>query len=227
MIRLYLVVEGQTEDGFVRQLLAPHLRQFGIEAQSIIVTTSHDRATGRKRKGGAPRWARVRHDLDRLLKSQHGGAARFSMMVDYNRLPDDYPGFAEARKATNAAAAVRVLESELSAAVADSRFIPYIQLHEFEALLLSDPQQFAVAYPDDTSGVAALVTEVESLGPPETIDDGLETAPSRRIAKWLPRYLGQKPTASILVAVPIGLSRMRKCCPHFGSWLSSLEGLAS
>ena len=38
---------------------------------------------------------------------------------------------------------VEVLERSWSQETGDSRFIPFIQLHEFEAYLLSDVSQFA------------------------------------------------------------------------------------
>ena len=60
-------------------------------------------------------------------------------MFDLYALPADFPGYAEARREVDPYGKVRILEDALGNDIADRRFIPYIQLHEFEALILADP----------------------------------------------------------------------------------------
>jgi hypothetical protein len=62
-MRLYVVVEGQTEAAFVTHVLAPHLAIFSVTAVPIIVTTRRDRSTGAKHRGGG-HWRHWRRDLD-------------------------------------------------------------------------------------------------------------------------------------------------------------------
>lgn len=211
MIALHLVVDGPSEEWFVRLLLAPHLRDRGVTADAVIVP--HVGYRRHKRQG-----------ICGLLRENVGDTHRFSTMFDYYALPEDFPG-----KAGPAGARpldrVSQLEDALAEDIADPRFIPYLQLHEFEALLLADPSRFVAQYPDRPDAVQGLVASVASAGEPEDIDDGPETAPSKRIAAHFPRYAQQKPLASSTIARAIGLETMRARCPHFATWLRALEAL--
>ena len=107
-----------------------------------------------------------------------------------------------------------------------SRFIPYIQLHEFEALLFSEPEILGEiltrdAYP--RRNIRALQQITGSYATPEEIDDGQTTAPSKRIRSLAGDY--QKVTDGNLAAARIGLDTMRRKCPHFDRWLHILEAL--
>jgi hypothetical protein len=53
-------------------------------------------------------------------------------------LPADFPAYDQALSAIDPYMRVEVLESAMAADISDSRFIPYIQLHEFEALVLAE-----------------------------------------------------------------------------------------
>jgi len=101
------------------------------------------------------------------------------------------------------------------------------QLHEFEALLLSEPDRFNHYYPESQREVESLRQLVQGFGNPELIDDGEQTAPSKRIGDLLPQYPGVKRTAGPIIAARIGLQTMRVRCPHFNEWLTKLEGLAA
>ncbi|RMF24335.1 MAG: DUF4276 family protein [Bacteroidetes bacterium] len=107
------------------------------------------------------------------------------------------------------------------------RFIPYIQVHEFEALLLCEPsiihEQFE-GY-DRPRKADALQREIAGL-PPEEINLGDETAPSKRIIKWYPAYADNKAFHGPRIAAKIGLERIRAHNPHFDEWLSRLESLS-
>jgi hypothetical protein len=53
MKRLLVVVEGPTEEGFVKGVLGPHLWMHSISTSPLIVTTRRDELTGAKlNKGG-------------------------------------------------------------------------------------------------------------------------------------------------------------------------------
>jgi hypothetical protein len=101
------------------------------------------------------------------------------------------------------------------------RFVPYVQLHEFEALLFSDPQSFSIAFPGIGAEVAKLQAIRSAFDTPEHIDEREHFAPSKQILKILPQY--DKPVYGPLIAKQIGLARLRKECPHFDAWLARLE----
>ncbi|HYW14337.1 MAG TPA: DUF4276 family protein [Longimicrobium sp.] len=216
MRRLNVLAEGQTEEAFVNQVLAPHLAAFDVFASVRCVTTGRDR---RRRdivyRGGMREYGKVQRDLERWM-AEDGGAI-FTTMFDLYALPDDFPGYADAARLQDPYARVRHLEQELAMAFSGDRLIPYIQLHEFEALLLSDPEKFDWAYIE-------LARQVDS---PELIDDGPTTAPSKRIINEIPEYEYQKTTAGPLIAARIGMQTIRGRCPHFAEWITRLEALSS
>ncbi len=104
------------------------------------------------------------------------------------------------------------------------RLIPYIQLHEFEALLFSDPSMLASAI-----GQPKLASEFQavrdSVSNPEEINEGIQTAPSKRIERIYPAF--DKTKDNIHATKAIGLSTLRGACPHFHAWLSQLENVSS
>jgi hypothetical protein len=107
-----------------------------------------------------------------------------------------------------------------------SRFMPYVQMHEFEALLFSEPKILGEILTRDARPqkiTRALLRVADDFPTPEEIDDGHTTAPSKRIRSFAKHY--EKVTDGNLAATRIGLETMRRKCPHFDEWLSSLEAL--
>ena len=102
------------------------------------------------------------------------------------------------------------------------RFIPYVQMHEFEALLFSAPGQLAseVGRPDLEQHFQAIR---DAFATPEHIDDSPHTAPSKRIKQVFPRY--RKVQMGLRAAGVMGLHKIRKECPLFSAWLARLESL--
>ena len=186
MTRLNVVVEGQTEETFVRDLLAPELATHQIIAAAHAVTTS--RKKGKFYRGGLLKYANLRRDLDLWMKQDRKPDARFSTMLDLYALPNDFPGFEGSRSIGDPIARARFLEDRLFEDLGDPRFVPYLQVHEFEALLFSDPSTFIVAFPDAHLAVEQLVAIATAVSNPELIDDGPETAPGKRIRSLLPKF---------------------------------------
>jgi hypothetical protein len=144
-------------------------------------------------------------------------------MVDLYRLPSDFPGAARAAAVSDPFERVRSLQFELQADLNHRRFVPYIQLHEFEALLFSDPGSFSIAFPDETAAIAELEEIRQGASSPEHIDDGDDTAPSKRICRLLPGFV--KPVSGPIIAREIGLHRIRSECRHFNAWIETLLAL--
>jgi hypothetical protein len=168
----------------------------------------------------------MKKDLQNLLRQHNGADVRFTTMFDLYRLYRDFPGTAEADKLRHLPnERVAKLEAALVADVGDSRLIPHIQLFEFETILFCDPDAFAFYYEDCAKGVAELQKTVGGVGTPEQINDGEDSAPSKRIAKLFPDYLDAKPDAPAVISEAIALDMVRAKCPHFNQWLGILEAL--
>lgn len=229
LIRLHIVAEGQTEEAFVNTVLAPELGACGVFADVRRVETG--RRHGRLFRGGLVQYEHLARDLTLWMKQDQHANSWFTTMLDLYALPHDFPGHAALRAIADPFDRVTRLEPELAQDIArrlgdipvSRRFIPFIQVHEFEALLFSDPAAFGETYPERPHVMAALNTIRAQFSTPEHIDDGPSTAPSKRILSLLPDY--QKPVAGLLIAQRIGLAKMRQECPHFDGWMTRLSTL--
>ena len=222
-VRLHFIVEGQTEETFVNRVLRPHLATLSIWAKVRCVMTSRKR--GVKHRGGIRRYAQAKNDITAWITEDQNPDARFTTMFDLYGLPTDFPGYEDVRQIADPYRRVRTLEDALSRDISDSRFVPYFQLHEFEALLLSDPQKLDLQFPARSAGIRRLVDVVSTFDSPERVNDGNDTAPSNRVIAAIPEYAGRKPAAGPIVAEKIGLPTLRRKCEHFGEWLGRLEAL--
>lgn len=220
-LRLYLTVEGQAEKAFADAVLSPHLAARNIEVKPRVVVTN--RKLGKR--GGVLDFDRIHGDLVRLMRQDRQPEARFTTMIDLYALPPEFPGWDEARKKNLPSDRVTVLETALAKHLADDRFIPHIQLHEFETLLFCDLGQLELRMADSHAGIAALAKEVARLNP-EDINEGATTAPSKRIIRHIPIYERNKVRVGAAAAAAIGLHSLRAKCPHFDSWIAALENLS-
>ena len=224
-VRLHFVVEGQTEEAFVNQVLKPHLGGMSIWVDVRRVETGRKR--GFIHRGGIISYAKVKKDITNWLSQDRKPDARFTTMFDLYGLPESFPGYGAATRERDPYARVRILEDALREEIGDRRFIPYFQLHEFEALLLSDPRRLDVQFHDQgaEAGIRNLIEMVSGFASPELIDDGRDTAPSKRITSEIPEYGRMKASSGPIVAKAIGLDALRSKCRHFAEWLDKLETL--
>jgi hypothetical protein len=227
MVRLYFYVEGQTEQECVARVLKPHLAGFGVWVMGSVLAAS-GRRHGVVSWGGGRNYQPMRNDLGRLLR-QHGSAdVRFTTLFDLYGLYKGFPGGEDAEKQRHIPRErVRTLEKAFAADVNDSRFIPHIQLHEFETILLCEPGHFALVYENADNGIAALQAAVAAASSPELVNDGERTAPTWRISGQFPRYSREKTTVGVELAACVGIDVTRRLCPHFDHWLKALESLGS
>ncbi len=215
IIRLHLIVEGQTEETFVNTVLRPHLANFMVMADAHMVTTN--RQFGRRGRGGISSYMQIKQDLEQWIKQDKQNDVRFTTMIDLYALPGNFPGYDESRHISDAYDRVQALENAFGEDIKDYRFVPYIQLHEFEALVLADPQKLDWEFLDHERQIKNLVLLVANQNP-ELIDDGEETAPSKRIGGEIPEYEGRKASTGPIVVGKIGLETLRQRCMHFGEW---------
>ena len=191
MIRLYFYVEGQTEQEYVARVLTPHLAGFGVQVMGTVLAAS-GRKHGHISRGGGRRYQPMRNDLGNLLRQDARPDARFTTMFDLYALHGGFPGWDEAEKQRQVPhERVVTLERAFAADVRDHRFVPHIQLHEFETILLCEPRHFALVYEDCDAGISTLRDAVAAAKSPELVNDGETTAPSKRIIGLFPQYSGQ------------------------------------
>lgn len=229
MARLLIHVEGETEEMFVNEVLAPHLYTARWEVVAAHIVGN---ARLRERRGGIKAWNVVRDDIMRHLKEDPGCYA--TTMVDFYGLPQSggkaWPGRAAAAQLPSAQKAPHVqaqldadIQQAMGAGFLAARFIPFVIMHEFEALLFSDCEAFSRGVGrSDLRG--PLQTIRDSFTTPEEINDSPITAPSKRVEALIPNY--QKPFLGTLAALEVGLARIRAECPHFCAWLTRLERIA-
>ena len=221
-IRLRVHVEGQTEETFVNQVLAPHLYGCGyVDVSARLLGNARQRT----RRGGVKSWSTVRKEI---LNNLYGDSGCFvTTMVDYYGLPPSWPGRSEAlqrplpeRASSVEAELLTDVRRRMGSGFNPDRFIPYLMLHEFESMLFSDCGRFAdaIGRPNMASNFQAIRNQFTN---PEEIDDSPETAPSKRIGSLVAGY--QKPLSGTLAALAIGLDAIRAACPHFHAWLQCLE----
>ena len=220
MTRLTILSEGQTERGFVAQVLAPHLYSYGYTA--VLPILIPDRTGSR---GGTGRWQRDKRNVLDSLNNPSNDLV--TTLVDYYGLHPSWPGRLEARTARAPAEKASIVETAVAAAITTEienldpeRFMPFVMMHEFEALLFSDPAQLAARI--NRADLAPSFQAIRDQFPsPEDINDDYNTCPSRRILAQVPSY--QKRVDGLRVAANLGLATFRRECPHFNDWLTLLE----
>lgn len=220
MIRVHVLVEGQTEETFVRDVLTPHCAARGIYLTTVLTTTKLVKS-GPNFRGGITTYGKVHNHIRRLLQDSH--VAAITTMIDYYGLPDDFPGMDD-RPEGNCYARVEHVQAAWKAAVDDGRFLPFITLHEYEALLFSAPDAAAYYFPE-ADVVAQLTAIAQQVGSPEEINEGPTSHPSHRWQRIAPGY--QKTLHGPLLAAEMGLAASRTACPHFDRWVTQIEQLSA
>ena len=225
MKTLYVICEGPTEQRFVDQVLAPHLFENGFTHVPTI-RVEFSRRKSLIFRDGVRKYAPVRRTLLNIMKERPQKDVFFTTMLHLYGLPRDFPGKAALkRNPVNPYPFVKALEKHFAKDIDDKRFIPHLQLHEYETVLFADPSAFAFAFDDCGDAVAGLKKVAASFKNIEHINDGRATAPSKRIVQLLPEYEHRKTDAGVDIAEFIGLVMMRKKCRHFDEWVTKLEEL--
>ena len=226
--RLLVHVEGHTEEAFVRKVLSLELYKFGyVSVQARRMGKSH-RRSGR---GGIISWPQARREIVHHLRQDKSAAS--TTMVDYFGLPQSgggaWPGRAESSVLSYSKKAdaiedllSRDVQSAMGPKFDTKRFIPFIMMHEFEALHFSNCDLFASAI--DRPELGPTFQEIlDAYDNPEGIDDSPATAPSKRILKLVPNF--NKRVIGVAASEAIGVPTMRDACPHFATWWDRLVQL--
>jgi hypothetical protein len=217
--KVLILVEGYTEERFIKDVLQPHLWTCEVHAEPKIVTTKRVKV-GPQFMGGVSTFHNI--DIKRLLGDSD--AVLVTTMFDYYGLPGDFPG-KQSLRGRNSFERTKELEAALEQHYnRGPKFLAYLMIHEFEALLFSSP------------GILAQVMNAPTYEPqlqairgqfstPEEINDDPATTPSARVLNLFPEY--RKRLHGTLTTGRIGLDTIRSECLHFHEWLVKLESLGS
>jgi hypothetical protein len=215
-----VLVEGQTEERFVKDVLEPHFSPLGVYLRPTLLVTKKVK-DGKNFKGGVTNFAKFENDVNRLLASGH---AIVTTLIDYYALPSDFPGMAARLPNTSGYARAIVVEDAINLHFSNPRFRAFLALHEFEALLFTSADELPRAVLEGRPESHDAFRIVSQNNAPEEINEHPDTAPSKRLASLYPSY--RKTLHGPLVTERIGLRAIRERCPHFDAWMSFLEGHA-
>lgn len=218
MKRALVLVEGQTEERFVKDVLQEHFWPMNLHLAPTVLTTKRVKS-GKDFKGGVSNFGKFAGDLRRLL---HGaGDALVTTFLDYDGLPTDFPGMSSLPPGRGFNR-VQHIEKALSAHFGGNpKFLPYLSLHEFEALLFSSPDALprTMTEMDKQQQFHSIRLDYPT---PEHINE--KNWPSHRIFALFRSY--RKRLHGPIAANRIGLDRIRSECPHFNEWIGKLEHYA-
>lgn len=220
MQKIFIVCEGQTEETFVKHILASYFLSLNLNLIPTIATSS------KGHKGGALNYDRVKPFITNLLKSNK--KAFVSTFFDYYALPNNFPKYHEQKG--DIYEKIKILEQGFFENINDEfnskRFFPHIQPHEFESLLFSDIESIIEADPewDKQKSLAELEKIIQEFQNPELINNSRKTSPSHRLKSLFKTY--KKVLHGRIIAQKITIQTMRIKCPHFDEWCNKISALA-
>lgn len=225
MIRVYVICEGQTEETFIRDVIAPLLATQNIFLTARLIGTS------KGHKGGALSYERVKRFIINSLKEDD--KIFITTFFDLYALHNQFPDFQKCLEITDVYKKVERLESAFKSDIAQDnatfakRFYPYIQPYEFEGLLFTDIEKLTCIESSWTSTAAKLNAVRATFATPEHINDGFETKPSSRLKKHLNNPGYRKILHGVLAIESIGIDPLLRECKHFQQWYHQLNNLGS
>jgi hypothetical protein len=212
MKRVHIFCEGQTEDVFVREVLRPYFNNRQIWLNPIILRSSS------RGRGGVYSYPKIKRQVENLCKEDP--TAIISTLLDFYGLPVDFPGMNVSGNSMDRAKAVReAFQKDIN----QPNFLANLVVHEFEALLFSEPSVFGGWF--DIPHISGSIAQIREKFPsPEYIDEGRDSAPSKRILALCDNY--DKVVHGSLLALDIGLEKICRECPLFAGWLQEITDLA-
>ena len=217
MNRIIIICEGQTEQEFCKTLLQRYFSNQNITLQVPLI---------KKTMGGIANWNVLKREIETYLRREKD--VLVTTLIDYYGIKDShgFPLWAEKQAIADKSQRLDELEAAMLADVDANlrpRFVPYMQLHEFEGLLFSDKQAFSTTFYNSNELVdkAYLEQTFADFDNPEMINDGVETSPSHRLERIISGY--EKVVYGCCLAEAIGLDKMRQKSPRFDNWLKRLE----
>jgi len=215
MKRLIIIVEGDTEKEFVNTILSPYLQLNGVNhVQCFKIKHS---------KGGLSKYEHLKKDIVNCLYETD---VFITTLIDFYALPRDFPKFKESVEITNKSERLSFLEEAIKEEIECSQnkkfenLLPYIQLHEFEALVFSSLNGIESLYNSKEADFKELEKVIHRYPNPEDINDHPNTAPSKRLIKSIIGY--NKFNDGIMIIDEIGIEEVLIKCPRFNGWVLKL-----
>lgn len=207
------------------RLLVHEVYKAGYKSvQARLMGASHSRS----RRGRIVSWRIVRTAIVNAMKVDR--RLVLTTMVDYHGLPQTrssaWPERSNSSSLPHAQRANPIkellledIQDRMGPKFDSRRFIPFVMMHEFEALLFSDCYRFASAINERDLG-PSLQEILDAHNNPEEIDDSPNSALSKRIVRLVPNY--DKRVMEVDAAREVGIPAMRAACPHFATWWNRL-----
>lgn len=212
MKRVYIVVEGQTEQEFVNSMIAPYFSNLAIYSVTPVLIR-----TSRSGRGGMINYQHLQNTVRMLLQSSQTDFV-VTTFIDFFRIPDTMPQYYECMAKPDDIQRIKALEEAMNENISDCRFFSYIQLHEFEALLFSDNKGFESYFAgNEAEQTSAIIATYKN---PEDINSSPEGAPSKRLLSIKPDY--NKVLEGNLIALEIGINVILEKCPRFAEWINAI-----
>lgn len=217
MKRLVIIVEGDAEESFVNNILSPHFTSLGLynSIQSFKI---------KKSNGGISKYSDVKKDI---INTLYENDVVVSTMLDFYRLPSSFPGKQDSSTFHAHLQQIEYLERKLKEDIESAQqctfdnLIPYIQLHEFEALVFSSINGIDALFEPSEFKRKDMLQVIHDYPNPEDINDQPNTAPSVRLIKLIPGY--EKVLYGIEILQQHGMPTLLARCPHFRAWVTKLE----
>lgn len=216
MKRLIIICEGETEQQFCKDVLYNHFFSRDIVIETPLI---------KKTMGGIVAWEHIKSQILLHLKED----VTVTLLIDFYGIKDyhNFSKWAESKTIVNKIDRMTFLENAMKEEIDDRvrfRFIPYIQLHEFEGLLFNNIETFKNIIPENEfTNIRELETTINSNINPELINDGATTAPSKRLERLILGY--NKIVYGAVLAEEIGLERIRAKAVRFNDWIAKLESI--
>ncbi len=218
MKRLIIICEGETELEFCKNILFSHFISMSIITEPVLI---------KKSSGGIVAWYHLKNQIETHLKYEPQSFV--TTFIDYYGINKNhaFPNWSERLTYIDKSQMLNFVELNMKNDINDKirfRFIPYIQLHEFESLLFNDINVFKKQIPsNELKNIEELERIIVQYPNPELINDSSITAPSKRLEKLIIGY--NKPMYGSILAEAIGLQKIRAKCPRFNDWVTKLEQL--
>jgi hypothetical protein len=215
MKRLIIVVEGDTEKEFIDKVLSPYLYAKGLQSVNCFKI--------KHTKGGLTKYQHLKTDL---INCAYESNVLVSTLIDFYALPKDFPKYEDASKIVNRVERLAFLENAIIEDLEKGKrkefpnLLPYIQLHEFEALVFSSLSGISSLFGNNEADFSEIEKIIDAHPNPEDINDSPETAPSKRLLKLIKGY--NKVIDGIMIIEETGIETVLKKCPRFNSWVETL-----
>lgn len=219
MKKIFIICEGETEQEFCNKTLSPYLFRSDIQIQTPLIKKSH---------GGIVPWKYIKKQVEELLSN--GDSPCVTLFIDYYGIKDmhQFPKWEEAKSIADKHKKLDKIEENMQNDISEgmrNRFIPYIQLHEFEALLLSDKRAFDTCFTtDEIQDREELNGIFKTFDNPEDINNNVTTVPSARLSRIISGY--DKIVYGNLIAEEIGLETIMSKNPRFTAWIKKIKSIS-